>query len=78
MYAAARGINREFGGEGAHAARVLFDHGDTGLQEFGEFVLGTDAYKQAVSLKARIEEENAARKALKKRERMNARGEILA
>jgi myosin heavy subunit len=33
---------------------------------FGGFVTDTDSYKQAVSLKARIEEENAARKALKK------------
>ncbi len=33
---------------------------------FGAFVTDKDAYKQAVSLKARIEEENAARKALKK------------
>jgi len=33
---------------------------------FGKYVTETDSYKQAVSLKARIEEENAARKALKK------------
>jgi myosin heavy subunit len=33
---------------------------------FGSFVTDKDAYKQAVSLKARIEEENACRKALKK------------
>lgn len=33
---------------------------------FGSFVTDTDAYKSAVTLKARIEEENAARKAVKK------------
>jgi myosin heavy subunit len=38
---------------------------DDGAQ-YGAYVTDKDAYKQAVSLKARIEEENAARKALKK------------
>ena len=33
---------------------------------FGGYVTDKDAYKQAISLKARIEEENAARKAVKK------------